>query len=520
MDFGTAVAQQRRDGPKAEVSQQRAQARFGPVEVAVMSESADGPEHGHLVLTGSFETAALFRSWRPDLPLLAETSGKNSIIVTPSADLDLAVSDVVKSAFGNAGQKCSAASLAILVGSVGKSERFRRQLVDAVKTLPVGWPQDPTTSMGPVIEPVSGKLERGLTELGEGESWLVKPRQLDETDRLWSPGVRDGVAAGSEFHLTEYFGPVLGIMTAPTLEAAIELQNAVDYGLTAGIHSLDADEVAVWLSRVEAGNLYVNRPITGAIVRRQPFGGWKRSTVGPSVKAGGPNTLLALGAWHPVPVEPSGDLRLDGLDPRVVALIQACEPALDYPAFDAVRRGAFSDAAAWADEYGVARDVSALGVERNVFRYRTTPVTLRLAEGGELAELVRVLAAGVLAHAPVRVSSAVPAAEWADAAHRGGVGPAAGRGDHRRERRGVHGLGGRAEARSHPSRRGRRPPVVGGARRSPGCRDLLRCRHGRRPDRAAAVPARAGGLDHGAPLRQPGPVLPTPRGLTSPFCSA
>jgi RHH-type proline utilization regulon transcriptional repressor/proline dehydrogenase/delta 1-pyrroline-5-carboxylate dehydrogenase len=366
------------------------------------------PEIGHVVLTGSFETAALFRSWRPDLPLLAETSGKNAIIVTPSADLDLAVSDIVKSAFGNAGQKCSAASLAILVGSVGKSERFRRQLVDAVKTLPVGWPQDPTTSMGPVIEPVSGKLERGLTQLGEGESWLVKPRQLDETDRLWSPGVRDNVAAGSEFHLTEYFGPVLGIMTAPTLEAAIELQNAVDYGLTAGIHSLDADEVAVWLSRVEAGNLYVNRPITGAIVRRQPFGGWKRSTVGPSVKAGGPNTLLALGSWQPQAVEPSGDLRLDGLDPRVVALIQACEPALDYPAFDAVRRGAFSDAAAWEGEYGTTRDVSALGVERNVFRYRTTPVTLRLAEGGDLAELVRVLAAGVLAHAPVRVSSAVP----------------------------------------------------------------------------------------------------------------
>src|SRR5690606_32654506 len=208
-------------------------------------------------------------------------------IVTPSADLDLAVADVAKSAFGNAGQKCSAASLVILVGSVARSERFRRQLADAVKSMAVGYPQDPATLVGPIVEPAQGKLARALTQLAEGETWLVKPRQLDETGRLWSPGVRDGVQPGSEFHLTEYFGPVLGIMTAADLDEAIALQNGVDYGLTAGIHSLDPDEVAHWLDRVQAGNLYVNRVITGAVVRRQPFGGWKRSSVGAGAKVGG-----------------------------------------------------------------------------------------------------------------------------------------------------------------------------------------------------------------------------------------
>ena len=103
-----------------------------------------------VVLTGSWETAALFRSWRPDLPLLAETSGKNAMIITPSADLDLAVADLVKSAFGHAGQKCSAASLAILVGPVGRSQRFARQLADAVRSLRVGWPSDPLAEVGPV----------------------------------------------------------------------------------------------------------------------------------------------------------------------------------------------------------------------------------------------------------------------------------------------------------------------------------------------------------------------------------
>jgi RHH-type proline utilization regulon transcriptional repressor/proline dehydrogenase/delta 1-pyrroline-5-carboxylate dehydrogenase len=262
--------------------------------------------------------------------------------------------------------------------------------------------------MGPVIEPASGKLERALTVLAEGESWLVKPRQLDETLRLWSPGVRDGVVAGSEFHLTEYFGPVLGMMQADSLGEALELQNAVAYGLTAGIHSLDPEEVAAWLDRVEAGNLYVNRPITGAIVRRQPFGGWKRSTVGPGAKAGGPNTLFVLGSWAPVAAEPSGELRLDGLEARVTAVIEASQPVLDYDEFETVRRGAVSDAAAWASEFSIARDVSALGVERNVFRYRPTAVTVRLAARGSLAEFVRVLAAGVLARAEVRISSALP----------------------------------------------------------------------------------------------------------------
>lgn len=366
------------------------------------------PEVGRVILTGSFETAALFRSWKPDLPLLGETSGKNAIIVTPSADLDLAVADVVKSAFGNAGQKCSAASLVILVGSVGESERFRRQLADAVTSMKVGCPQDPATLMGPIVESVQGKLKRGLTQLAEGESWLVEPRQLDDTGRLWSPGVRDGVLPGSEFHLTEYFGPVLGIMTARTLDEAIALQNAVDYGLTAGIHSLDTDEVAHWMDTVQAGNLYVNRAITGAIVRRQPFGGWKRSGVGPNAKVGGPNTLFVLGDWNPVEAGPAGDLTLGELDPRVAAFIEACQPALGYDEFDRVRRGALSDQAAWDAEFGVSRDISGLEVERNVFRYRPAEITVRLAEGGELADLVRVLAAGVRARATMHVSTPVP----------------------------------------------------------------------------------------------------------------
>ena len=151
------------------------------------------PAVDRVILTGGYETAELFRSFRKDLPLLAETSGKNAIIVTPSADLDLAAKDVAYSAFGHAGQKCSAASLVILVGSVAKSKRFHNQLIDAVTSLKVGYPEDPTSQMGPIIEPANGKLLNALTTLGEGENWAVEPQKLDETGRLWSPGVRYGV---------------------------------------------------------------------------------------------------------------------------------------------------------------------------------------------------------------------------------------------------------------------------------------------------------------------------------------
>ncbi|RKR75342.1 proline dehydrogenase family protein [Frondihabitans australicus] len=361
------------------------------------------PAVDRVILTGAYETAELFRSWRPDLPLLAETSGKNAIIVTPSADLDLAASDVIKSAFGHAGQKCSASSLVILVGSVARSERFRRQLVDAAASMRVGLPSDPTTQMGPIVEPAAGKLLRGLTELGAGESWLVQPRRLDETGRLWSPGIRTGVAPGSDFHRTEFFGPVLGIMAATTLDEAIRLQNATDYGLTAGLHTLDARELATWLDRVEAGNLYVNRGITGAIVRRQPFGGWKRSAVGAGGKAGGPNYLVHLGSWTPAPLTtPAGR----PLTASVEAIVGAVEKSTPTHA-EGLRAAAIADDVAWATTYGAAVDVSQVGLERNVFRYRPLPVTVRLAEGGDPADLARVLVAGTRAGARLTVSSAI-----------------------------------------------------------------------------------------------------------------
>ncbi|MEO7295121.1 MAG: aldehyde dehydrogenase family protein, partial [Candidatus Limnocylindria bacterium] len=371
----------------------------GPLSKALISHS----DVDRVILTGSWETAALFRSWRPELPLLAETSGKNAIIVTPSADLDLAVADVVRSAFGHAGQKCSAASLVIVVGSVGGSERVRRQLVDAASSLRVGYPTDAEVAMGPIIEPPVGKLAEGLTTLGNGESWLLAPEQLGTDARVWSPGIRDGVLPGSTFHRTEYFGPILGVMQAKSLEQAIEWQNATDYGLTAGIHSLDAQEVNTWIDEVQAGNLYVNRGTTGAIVQRQPFGGWKRSSVGTTAKAGGPNYLTHLGSWKPRPLRNTAAVKVL---PEVERLLEAAKSELSAAEFRELRAAAGSDEKAWKREYGVMKDVTNLGVERNICRYMPVPVTIRF--DGFMVELVRVLLVAARTGAPLTVSSRLP----------------------------------------------------------------------------------------------------------------
>ncbi|QOT18340.1 bifunctional proline dehydrogenase/L-glutamate gamma-semialdehyde dehydrogenase [Paenarthrobacter sp. YJN-5] len=363
------------------------------------------PSVDRVILTGGYETAELFRSFRQDLPLLAETSGKNAIIVTPSADLDLAAKDVVYSAFGHAGQKCSAASLVILVGSVAKSKRFHNQLIDAARSLTVGYPDNATTQMGPIIEPANGKLLNALTTLGEGETWAVKPERLDGTGRLWSPGIRSGVKRGSYFHLTEFFGPVLGVMTADTLEEAIAIQNEIEYGLTAGLHSLDSAEIGTWLETIQAGNLYVNRGITGAIVQRQPFGGWKKSAVGAGTKAGGPNYLIGLGNWVPAEAHAKRGTVLQGAAAEILAAAKSVDVTGEE--LRVLEQSLFSDADAWASEFGTRKDVSALTAERNVFRYRPIPVTIRLSEGQRIADLLRVVAAGAVAGSALKVSSAV-----------------------------------------------------------------------------------------------------------------
>ncbi len=253
-----------------------------------------------VILTGGTDTALRMLDSRPDMDLLAETGGKNATIVTAMSDRDLAISHVLQSAFGHAGQKCSATSLLILEDEVYADPRFRRALCDAAASIPVGSAWSTESIVGPLIAAPGKDLERGLKELEPGEEWAVRPRKLENNPGLWSPGIKWNVQPGSFTHMTELFGPVLGVMKAGSLAEAIDLVNQTGYGLTSGLESLDDREQHEWRDGVLAGNLYINRVTTGAIVLRQPFGGMGKSAFGPGIKAGGPNYVAPLMNFAPV----------------------------------------------------------------------------------------------------------------------------------------------------------------------------------------------------------------------------
>jgi RHH-type proline utilization regulon transcriptional repressor/proline dehydrogenase/delta 1-pyrroline-5-carboxylate dehydrogenase len=248
-----------------------------------------------VVLTGGTDTARAMLAAKPTLHLLAETGGKNATIVTALSDRDLAIKNVLHSAFSHSGQKCSATSLLILEEEVYHDAKFRETLCDAVESLVVGSAWELPTKIAPLIRPPTGVLEQGLKELEPGESWAIRPRlHVDDNPHLVSPGVKWGVQPQSFTHLTELFGPVLGVMSARNLHEAIDLVNATGYGLTSGLESLDDREHQLWQEGIRAGNLYINRPTTGAIVLRQPFGGMGKSAFGPGIKVGGPNYVAPL----------------------------------------------------------------------------------------------------------------------------------------------------------------------------------------------------------------------------------
>jgi RHH-type proline utilization regulon transcriptional repressor/proline dehydrogenase/delta 1-pyrroline-5-carboxylate dehydrogenase len=355
---------------------------------------------GGVILTGGWDTAHMFLGWRPSLRLFAETSGKNALIITATADPDQAVKDLVKSAFGHSGQKCSAASLAIVEAEVYDNPSFLRQLRDAAASLAVGSPWQYDSIVTPTVVEPGEALKRGLTQLDAGETWLLEPRMLEDNPSLWSPGIRLGVTPESWYRDTECFGPVLGVMRAENLQDAIRIQNASLFGLTGGIHSLDPAEIDEWRDTVEVGNAYINRPITGAIVRRQPFGGWKNSSFGPGAKAGGPNYCALFGTWKNSAL-PQVTATVTG---QAASLLEKLCAALPFDSAT-LRAAAGSDASAWQREFGVDHDPSQLICESNIFRYRPFASCL-VRGGGEMsdAELARILLAASAAGVKPEIS--------------------------------------------------------------------------------------------------------------------
>ncbi len=223
--------------------------------------------------------------------VLAEMGGKNAIIVDDDADLDEAVKGVVESAFGYAGQKCSACSRAIVLDPI--YDRFVARVVEATKSLTVGPAENPGCGVPAVIDGEARQRILGAIEKGKSEGKLVHAGDLGalaEEGFFVAPHVFADVAPESTLAQEEIFGPVLAILRARDLDHALEIANGTRYALTGGLYTRSPEHITRIKREFRVGNLYINRKITGALVERQPFGGFKLSGIG--AKAGGPDYLL------------------------------------------------------------------------------------------------------------------------------------------------------------------------------------------------------------------------------------
>ena len=221
--------------------------------------------------------------------VVAEMGGKNAVIVDSDADLDEAVPAIVSSAFDYAGQKCSAASRVLVHEAV--ADALLERIAGAVEVLEVGQAESFATDVPPVIERAAQERVNGYAAIGAREGRVVaRVEHVPGNGFFCAPTVLADLGPSSSVVTEEIFGPVLSVERVASVEAALEAVEASRFALTAGLFSRSPTTVAEVSRRAPAGNLYVNRGITGAMVGRQPFGGNRRSGIGS--KAGGPDYLL------------------------------------------------------------------------------------------------------------------------------------------------------------------------------------------------------------------------------------
>ncbi len=219
--------------------------------------------------------------------VIAEMGGKNAIIVDETADLDEAIAGIITSFTGYAGQKCSACSRAIVHRTV--YDQFTARLRQAVLSIEIGDPAEPGTRVGPVIDARAQAAIQQVIAEGRQEGRLLVERSVEQSGYFVGPAVFVDVEPHHRLAQEEFFGPVLAVLKAESFADALRMANGTSYALTGGVYSRSPANLALARDQFDVGNLYLNRPITGALVCRQPFGGHRYSGVG--AKTGGEDYL-------------------------------------------------------------------------------------------------------------------------------------------------------------------------------------------------------------------------------------
>src|SRR5438445_6961081 len=237
-----------------------------------------------------WESAGITRPGQRELKrVICEMGGKNAVIIDSDADLDEAIVDCTYSAFGYQGQKCSALSRLILLEE--NYDRVMERLLKAAASVRVGNPEEPGVTVGPVIDETAYNRILNYIEIGKSEATLAYQRKdVPPKGFFIPPTIFGNVKPNMRIAREEIFGPVVSVLKVRDLDEAIAVANGTDYALTAGFFSRSPANIERAKAQIEAGNVYINRSCTGAVVGRHPFGGFKMS--GGGTKAGGPDYLL------------------------------------------------------------------------------------------------------------------------------------------------------------------------------------------------------------------------------------
>lgn len=360
-----------------------------------LNDLTTNPAVKHIIMTGGTDTAFRILEVNPKTPLSAETGGKNAIILTASSDRDHAIMSITRSAFSNAGQKCSACSLLLVEKSVYNDPSFKEKIVDAVSSIHTGSVWDGGNIVGPMVTNNNEKMLHAIDDLEEDEKWLIKPEFLDKDKFILKPSVKWDVKPGSYTFNTELFGPVLAVVPIDNLQHGIDLVNSGEYGLTSGIDSLDEAERELWKESIDAGNLYINRGITGAIVQRQPFGGMKRSAFGGGIKAGGPNYVSCFVNFTENITEPF----------KNTIIGEPIKSMLDVKDLARYQKAVDSYIANWDKEFAVEHLTQELVGEKNIFRYRPLKnMIFRVLPEDNLVDVLMIIAAANVSNTNLTLS--------------------------------------------------------------------------------------------------------------------
>ena len=282
-----------------------------------------------------------------------------------------------------------------------EDKEFKKCLVDAAASLSVGSPFELKNKIGALADKPSQKLSKALNELQTYEEWALPPKFINDNELLMCPCIKYGTKQGDFTHLNELFAPLLTVICADNLKHAIDIVNSTGYGLTAGLESLDEREWEYFHTHIEAGNIYINKPTTGAIVLRQPFGGVKKSAIGFGRKVGIYNYITQF-----------LDICQEKADENLSS--NAISKALQgFEGKDGAQKEALNKALTMAqsyayhkeNEFDLAKDYVSIRGEDNLFSYtKIKNLAFRLCENDDLSDILGVIIAANTLQIPLFIS--------------------------------------------------------------------------------------------------------------------